>query len=142
MMLMRKKGRRENKEEEKFDSDGIPYEIFGEGIGLDDIKKLFNKFNKEAGNPIENEWEECDSEGKVLENSDDSRSIEVDEEDFLECFILENTKCLNSGSFKCNLCNNNKKISPMNIDIHFSEKHKVDYEKSEYNDMCKKLNNF
>ena len=41
MMLLRKKGRKEkNENEEKFDSNGIPYEIFGEGHGLEDLRKL------------------------------------------------------------------------------------------------------
>merc|ERR1712032_1033432 len=33
------------------------------------------------------------------------------------------------------ICKDNKKISPMNIDIHFSQKHKAEYEKSQYNDI-------
>jgi len=140
-MLLRKKGNKEEKKSgEKLDSNGIPFEIFGEGPGLLDLKKLLKKIEKEIGKKSsdENEWEECDSKGNILNDSDNSRSLEVEEEDVLECFILENTKALNSGSFKCLICNDNKKISPMNIDIHFSNKHKKDYEKSEYNEISKK----
>ncbi len=143
-MLLRKKGKIEKKEMDlKFDSNGIPFDIFGEGHGLEDLKKLLKKVDKELGKKSSEDldWEECDSKGNILDDSDNSRSVEIEEEDVLECFILDNTKALNSGSFKCLICNDNKKISPMNIDIHFSKKHKKEYEKSEYNEISKNNNN-
>lgn len=145
MMLLRKKGEEVNNKshhtEEKLDKDGIPYEIYGEGYGLEDIKSLLNKFNKQVNKNSNNkntddEWEEIEDENTKKSNlnksagSDDE--MEIDEEDILEMFIMENTKLLKSGSFNCNLCNDGKKISTMNIDIHYSKKHKADYDKSEH----------
>ena len=145
MMLLRKKGEEVNNKshhtEEKYDKDGFTYEIYGEGYGLEDIKGLLNKFNKQVNktpnsNNTDDEWEEIEDEDNKKANfnksgnSDDD--MEIDEEDILDMFIMENTKLLKSGSFNCKLCNDGKKISPMNIDIHFSKKHKADYDKSEH----------
>jgi len=144
MMLLRKNGEKVNNKsqnpDEKYDKNGIPYEIYGDGYGLEDIKVILDKFNKQV-NKISNEktsdddWEEIETDeanDKNLNKSDDSDEIEVDGDDILEMFIMENTKLLKSGSFNCKICNDGKKISPMNIDIHFSKKHKTDYEKSEH----------
>ncbi len=140
-MFQRKSGEKiSNKNQysdEKYDQYGIPYEIYGPGYGLEDIQNLLNKFNKQIiKNAQDNhdEWEEIvdeDSKKKDKDNLDDDE-IEIDDEDVLEIFIMENTKSLNSGSFTCKICNDKKKISPMNVDIHFSKKHKEEYEKSEY----------
>ncbi len=144
MMLLRKKSEEVNNKshhtEEKLDKDGIPYEIYGEGYGLEDIKSLLNKFNKQVNknskNNTDDDWEEIEDENTKKSNlnksADSDDEIEIDEEDILEMFIMENTKLLKSGSFNCNLCKDGKKISPMNVDIHFSKKHKAEYEKSEH----------
>lgn len=141
MMLLRKKGQKEAKKEkayeEKYDQYGLPYEIYGGGFGLEDLNTLLKEFRNQVNknSKIENpddDWEEVDDNGKVLNNSNQSDEIEVDGDDVLEVFIMENTKLLNSGSFKCKLCNDDKKISPMNIDVHFNKKHKEDYEKSDF----------
>lgn len=141
-MLLRKKGEEVNNKnhhaEEKYDKDGFAYEIYGEGYGLEDIKSLLNKFNKQVGknSNTDDEWEEIEDENDKKANlnksADSDDEMEIDEEDILEMFIMENTKLLKSGSFNCNLCNDGKKISPMNIDIHFSKKHKADYDKSDH----------
>lgn len=144
MMVQRKKGEEVNNKshhtEEKYDKDGLPYEIYGDGFGLEDIKALLNKFNKQVNKNMNNsddEWEEVDEaenkKGDFNKSADsDNDEMEIDEEDILEMFIMENTKLLKSGSFNCNICNDGKKISPMNVDVHFSKKHKADYEKSEH----------
>jgi len=141
-MLLRKKGEKVNNKshqtEEKFDKDGIPYEIYGEGYGLEDIKSFLDKFNKQANTnsntcKTDDDWEEIEDKKANLNKSGDSdNEIDIDGEDTLDMFMMENTKLLKSGSFNCNICNDKKKISPMNIDIHFSNKHKADYEKSEH----------
>jgi len=142
MMLLRKNGdevnNKNNHAEEKYDKEGFAYEIYGEGYGLEDIKKLLNKFNKQVGNlkKTDDEWEEIEDEDNKKANQnksgDSDDEMEIDEEDILEMFIMENTKLLKNGTFNCNLCKDGKKISQMNIDIHFSKKHKADYEKSEH----------
>jgi len=142
MMLLRKKGEEINNKshntEEKYDKDGIAYEIYGVGFGLEDIKSLLNKFNKQVNKNITNsntddEWEEIeDEDNKKTKSANSNDEMEIDEEDILEIFIMESTKLLKSGSLNCNICKDGKKISPMNIDIHFSKKHKDNYEKSEH----------
>ena len=86
LMLFRKSGKKPSKKhdiEEKYAADGLPYEIYGEGLGLEDISKLYDKFLKQTqkNSNTDDDWEEVEPNKKDNKYGDDSDDeIDVDEE--------------------------------------------------------------
>jgi hypothetical protein len=113
--------------------DNLPTEIYGTGLGLDSVHFLQFWKNDEVK---DNEWEEEDdgkTNGKNKKGDDDEDS-ELGE-DYLEEFLMENTKETNTGKMSCSICKNNKKITYEGIKKHFINTHQKDYESSRFGDL-------
>jgi hypothetical protein len=134
-------------DEEEVDHDSVkyksnlPYNIYGNGTGLESTHILHFWEDKKDIEYDEKEWEEIDAETnskntksknntKKKENSDDE-DLSVEEEDCFEEFIEENTTQLKSEKLSCNLCDG-KKLSYDVMKKHFIKTHQKDYESSEY----------
>jgi hypothetical protein len=124
-----------NDEHEPFFKIGISCELYGHGTGLEHTGKLhfWKKFEKQSS--PEEDWEVEDDEthdGDKKKGKNDSDSdYDIETEDFLEMFIMENSKENKSRKMNCRFCKN-KKFSYDGLKKHFIKTHQKEFEKSEF----------
>ncbi len=106
--------------------NGLPYDIYGKGEGLDTTIDLMWWVKKEKA--ANDEWEELEDTNKKAEDSDDGEEIE--EEDYLQNFMEDNVKENKTGKLNCRLCD--KKFSFENATKHYVKNHQKEYEASTY----------
>jgi hypothetical protein len=122
--------------------DGLPFQMFGKGDGLENVDKLmFWKAKENNESQYTDDWELIETQGdeknKKDNESDDEEDFEdIDDEDYLENFITEHTKeNTKTGKLTCNFCSD-KKLSYDGMKKHFIKTHEKQYKESSYVKEC------
>lgn len=118
--------------------NGLPYDIYGNGGGLENTNKLMfwvKSDNEDKGR--DEDWEEIQSEKKQEDqnDSDDAEDEEIEDEDLFQEFLEKNTKEAKSGKITCKFCD--KKFSYEGITKHFIKTHEKEYEATEFSKEVK-----